>query len=1015
MEVMISNIKFLRVKPKTGGSSNMYKKIILALLAITMLISSVTVFGTGYDAFEGYTAASADPMPNNKTTAEQHGNILNSDVIGSQRQLDVKNTENTENIEVKENSSKAEADTRRAASGVNSVNGVNLGEVNSNLGNAAEVDENNSKNNKMAAGPVSEAPAASRYSSVRISLAPDIAGTKYEEAAELLGALGIMVGDAEDGAFRPNDSIIRSEMAKVAVYSVGLEEMAKSSNGTTQFPDVPADHWATGAINTAHGQGMVVGDDVGTYRPDDPVLLQEAIAVMVRAMGYEPAAADKGGYPTGYLSVASSNQLLRGISGATSQAATRGDIAQLVFNCLTVNLMEQVSYGTSTKYEVVEKTLLYDKLNVEKGYGQLTGTGETSLTGGNTTAEDKVQIGDKLFTTGDSNAKQFLGYNVLYYARVDKTKDEKTIINIREQANKNKTVTVAAKDIVSATGEAKEERTIEYWENDSDRNTKTAKIGGDAVFIFNGKYKDNVSAAELKPISGNITLLDSDTNGIYEIVFVNHFTNIVVDTVSKVTGRVTDKYMNGSLVFDENDTDVIYSLILNGKEIGVSDLKEWNVISYTVSEDKKLVKGYVSDASVSGTVTEINDNKYRIGSESQRYEKAVNYPNDIKLRDKGTFYLDIEGKIAAVNENAVTGAENVGKKYGYLTAAIMDDGFENTAQFKIFTAGGETAVLKSAEKMRFNKEYAVKAKDVVDALNKSKTGIAQLINYETNSSGNIIAIDTATDGTSTGAPNKDSFTLNISNGNMIYKSASGKLGNVGIDDSTIIFDIPATAEGDTDKYSVRSKNTLSNDTSYAAKIYDLQENYVAKAVIITNSSKTTAEDSPATVVDYISETQNADYEDTDRLYAWQSGKNVDILAADKGVLVKGENGKAKALEAGDIIQYRTNADGEIDSVSVLFDVSAKNTEFVNDISNDLTCVYGKVTKKFSGSVNLSINNDIRNHATKDANVYLYDSTKTNNKIKVVSDSDIEVFEEGNEVRLFMRIYQDKVEDIVIVR
>ena len=84
-------------------------------------------------------------------------------------------------------------------------------------------------------------------------------------------------------------------MAKVAVYSVGLEDMAVSSNGKTAFPDVPSDHWATGAISVAHQQGMVVGDDVGTYRPDDPVLLQEAVAIIVRAMGYEPAATDKGG------------------------------------------------------------------------------------------------------------------------------------------------------------------------------------------------------------------------------------------------------------------------------------------------------------------------------------------------------------------------------------------------------------------------------------------------------------------------------------------------------------------------------------------------------------------------------------------------------------------------------------------------------------------------------------------------------------------------------------------------
>ena len=982
----------------------MLKKVIPMFLALCMIIGSTAAFGTGYEVSDGFTAASADAEQGPASSASSDTNkvTLNNSVLGTQKQVNEANA--------------LSADGNTPTDGADADISNSSNQTTDNGSTDANLDENNSKNNGMAAGPIPEVPAASRYSTIRLSLAPDISGTKYEEAAELLGALGIMVGDAENGAFRPDDPIKRSEMAKVAVYSVGLEDMAVNSNGTTRFPDVPSDHWATGAINIADQQGMVVGDDVGTYRPDDPVLLQEAVAIIVRAMGYEPAAADKGGYPAGYLYIASSNQLLRGISGATAAAATRGDIAQLIFNSLTVKLMEQVGYGTQTKYEVVDKTLLYDKLNVEKGYGQVTGTGETALSGGNTTAEDRIQIGDKIFYLGESNAKQFLGYNVLYYARIDKTSDEKTIIDIREQANKNKTATIAAKDIVAATGDADKDKTVEYWSNENDRNTKTATVAADAVFIYNGKYKAGVTAEQMKPESGNLILLDADTNGIYEIVFVNHFTNIVVDTISTVTGRVTDKYMNGSLVFDDNDSDVMYSLIKNGEEIKVGDLKEWNVISYTISEDKQLVKGYVSDASVNGTITEITDKGYRIGSGSTLYKKASSYPNDINLRDKGTFYLDVEGKIAAVDENAtVDDNTSENKKYGYLVDAKMNDGFETTAQFKIFTASGETSIITSTEKMRYNSSYGTKAEDVVNSLKNGGSIAPQLINYELNSSGAITAIDTAKDGTSTGAPNKGTFTLNLNKKDIVYKSASGKLGNIGVDSNTIIFDIPTSAGTDTDKYSVRNNSSLSNDTSYDIMVYDLQDNYMAKVIIITSTTGTTSAESPIVVVDHISETQNADYDTTDRLYGWEGGKEVNILAADKTILRKKSGTSTKELQTGDIIQYRTNSDGEIDGITLLFDSNAKNTEFINNITNDLTCVYGRVTKKFSGSVNVSVNDDIRNWATGDATVYLYDSTRNSNNIRVVSPADIEIYEEGNEARLFIRVYQDKVQEMVIVR
>ncbi len=901
---------------------------------------------------------------------------------------------------------------RRSFDGTNTDGTLDIADgINTNL------IENSSKYNGMAATPVPETPALSRYSTRQVNLSPDIVGTQYEEAAELLGALGIMVGDAESGAFRPNDNIIRSEMAKVAVYSVGLEDIAKGSMGSTKFPDVPAGHWATGAINVADQQGMVLGDDIGTFRPDDPVLLQEAVTIMVRAMGYEPAAEEKGGYPTGYLYVASNNQLFRGLSGNAGEPATRGDVAQLIFNSLTVNLMEQTGFGTNTSYEVVDKTLLYDRLNVEKGYGQITATHETALDGGSTTDKDTLTIEKKTYLEGDTNAKQLLGYNVLYYARLDKKTDDRTLINVRPQQNKNKVITANSDDIVSVTGEAEQPKTFEYWENETASRTKTATIAADATYIYNGKYKADITNEALKPAAGNVILLDADVNGIYEIVFANHVTNLVVDTVSAVTGRVTDKYLNGSLVFDENQETVQFSLIKDGAEITVADLAEWNVISYTISEDKNLIKGYVSDDSVTGMVTEATANGYRIGEGETLYKKAANYPNSISLRDRGTFYLDVENKIAAVNTNATVGTDQgVNKKYGYLIGVAMSDSFESTAQFRIFTMAGETQVLTSTGKMRLNDSYGQEPATVLDTLTGGGSLTPQLVVYETNSAGNINAIETATDNTSAGTPVPDKFTLNIRKDDMIYKAASGKLDNVTVSDKTIIFDIPEGAGTDTEKYSIRTKNTLSNDSAYDAIIYDLQENYEARAIVITSSVGVTAPESPILVVDHIGATQNEDYEDTDRVYGWQSGKEVSFLATDKSVLRKsGEDGTV-ALSKGDIIQYRTNSKGEIDSINLLFDTRAKDTEFITEVSEDLTTVYGRVTRKFSGSVNMTVNGSIRNFTVgADTLVYLYDSARPKADIQVVSPADIEIYEEGNEARLFVKIYDDVVQEMVIVK
>ena len=65
---------------------------------------------------------------------------------------------------------------------------------------------------------ISAVVAASMLSSVSFaSLPQDVTGTDIETQATVLGALEIMVGDADTGAFRPKDAIKRSEVAKVGV------------------------------------------------------------------------------------------------------------------------------------------------------------------------------------------------------------------------------------------------------------------------------------------------------------------------------------------------------------------------------------------------------------------------------------------------------------------------------------------------------------------------------------------------------------------------------------------------------------------------------------------------------------------------------------------------------------------------------------------------------------------------------------------------------------------------------
>ena len=170
-------------------------------------------------------------------------------------------------------------------------------------------------------------------------------GTYVSEAVTVLSNLDILNG-YEDGTFKPEATITRAEMAKIVCEALGYYGM---DNDKTPFDDVEPKHWAAGYINTAASLGIINGYGDGKFGPEDTVTYEQAVKMVVCALGYEAMAADRGGWPAGYTSVAANIGLTKGMS-----SSVRGDIAVLIYNALTTPVMEQTSYGSDTRYEVLD-------------------------------------------------------------------------------------------------------------------------------------------------------------------------------------------------------------------------------------------------------------------------------------------------------------------------------------------------------------------------------------------------------------------------------------------------------------------------------------------------------------------------------------------------------------------------------------------------------------------------------------------------------------------------------------
>ena len=108
----------------------------------------------------------------------------------------------------------------------------------------------------------------------------------YRENVSILAGMGVITGRA-DGTFAPAQNITRAEFAVMLVRFAGI---TGEQGGEETFSDISG-HWAESAIRAAAAQGWVKGMSDRTFRPDDSITRAEAMAMLCRMLGCEPASA----------------------------------------------------------------------------------------------------------------------------------------------------------------------------------------------------------------------------------------------------------------------------------------------------------------------------------------------------------------------------------------------------------------------------------------------------------------------------------------------------------------------------------------------------------------------------------------------------------------------------------------------------------------------------------------------------------------------------------------------------
>lgn len=164
----------------------------------------------------------------------------------------------------------------------------------------------------------------------------------------------IMVGD-ENGDLRLEDNITKAEAIKMicCAKSIDVDTNDNLINDMV-FDHISQNHWAIKYINHAKTIGIIDSDEKNCINPDDQITYSEIIKMIVSVLGYSPMADARGGYPNGYLMVATQLGLTKSLSIKYDGVASRNDVAILISNALDIPIMQQSSFGANAEYQVMD-------------------------------------------------------------------------------------------------------------------------------------------------------------------------------------------------------------------------------------------------------------------------------------------------------------------------------------------------------------------------------------------------------------------------------------------------------------------------------------------------------------------------------------------------------------------------------------------------------------------------------------------------------------------------------------
>ncbi len=326
----------------------------------------------------------------------------------------------------------------------------------------------------------------------------------------VLGCFDILYETGSTDNFRPDDFVTRAEAVSDVLKLIGQEIIDYDDTKEPTFTDVDAGNDYFDELETAVNSGIIVGYGED-FRPESNITYNELVRMLCVALGYDNAALSLGGYPGGYVQIASQINLNKRVR-VTVGDLTRRDYAVVLYNALSAPMM--VLAGVNGETEISkEQNLLKEVHNAIKGEGVVTANGYTTLYTPRGTNRDTVRIEDETFYLGETDAASLIGCYVEYFAAEDEGGDY-VLLDI--WADEERIVQVDSSNIVP------ERCGMEalYFQPKGTSRVEKYKIAVNADLIYNSQARVFDDVGLITPAVGTVTLSDTDNNDVYDVIIV---------------------------------------------------------------------------------------------------------------------------------------------------------------------------------------------------------------------------------------------------------------------------------------------------------------------------------------------------------------------------------------------------------------------------------------------------------------------------------------------------------------